>query len=137
MLKVRDYQQNDVITADRVKLVVMLYEGAINFLEIAKKKLLSGDLAGKGAYITKATAIISELLCSLDMEAGGEIARNLYRLYHFMLKELTEASARDDAKPIDVTISLLKELKKGWEEIARRSINIPGKEGGKEASARV
>ncbi len=137
MVKAANYQQNEVITANRVKLVVMLYEGAINFLETAKQKLISGDMAGKGVYLTKATAIVSELLCSLDMEAGGEIARNLHRLYDFMLRQITEASVRNETEPIDTTISILKELKKGWEEISRQGVAMPSQTRIKEASARV
>lgn len=121
MVQTANYQHNEVITSNRVRLIVMLYEGAINFLEIAKGKMDLNDIPGKALYLDKASAVISELLCSLDTKSGGEIARNLQRLYDFMLRQISEANVKDDVKPLETVSSLLRELKAGWNEIARQS----------------
>ncbi len=120
MLHAEQYKHTEVVTSDRTRLVVMLYEGAINFLEIAKDKMTESDIAGKALYLDKSTAIISELSCALDMKAGGEIATNLERLYDFMVAQISEANMRNDKCPINVVIKLLKTLKEGWEGVLKQ-----------------
>lgn len=109
------YRKNHFYTVDRGTLLLMLYQGAIDFLKQAKSHLEQGDLAQKGAYISKAHAIVSEFLCSLNVEAGGEVARNLERLYRFMLDQLMEAHLGNDSAALDSVLSLLSTLKDGWE----------------------
>lgn len=123
MIRVSNYQQNDVATSNKVRLVVMLYEGAINFLDIARDRIYIKDIPGKSLYLNKASAIISELVCSLDKKAGGEIASNLERLYNYMLRQIANADLKNDHESIGVVILLLKELKAGWEEIGRQGIS--------------
>jgi flagellar protein FliS len=110
------YKKNQVYTADRGTLLLMLYDGAIDFLGRAREHLENGRIADKGVYISKAHAIIAELLNSLDFNAGGEIARSLEALYRFMLDQLMQAHLGNNAKPIHDVISLLSTLKQGWEE---------------------
>ncbi|MHC4237932.1 MAG: flagellar export chaperone FliS, partial [Planctomycetota bacterium] len=71
---IRAYQETAVCTQSRGQLVVMLYEGAINFLKQAIADLERDDYASKGIRIAKATDIILELNTVLDMDKGGEIA---------------------------------------------------------------
>ena len=75
------YKADAISTQERGRLIVMLYEGAVKFLDIAKQKLAEGDYALKGVYIAKAQDIISELNNCLDMDAAPEIAENLRSLY--------------------------------------------------------
>lgn len=114
--QIETYKKNQVYTADRGTLLLMLYEGAIDFLSRAREHLENGRIADKGVYISKAHAIIAELLNSLDFNLGGEIARSLEALYRFMLDQLMQAHLANNAKPIDDVISLLSKLKQGWEE---------------------
>lgn len=123
MIKVSNYQQNEVITSNKVRLVIMLYEGAINFLDIARDRIYIKDIPGKSLYLNKASAIVSELLCSLDKKAGGEIAANLERLYNYMLRQIANADLKNDHESIEVVSLLLKELKAGWEEIGRKGVS--------------
>jgi flagellar secretion chaperone FliS len=108
------YKMTQVNTADQGKLILMMYDGAIRFVEIAKTKLTENDVAGKGIYITKAEGIISELMASLNMESGGEIAVSLEKLYVFMNKQLRIANVNKDTKPLDAVISLLATVREGW-----------------------
>ena len=94
----------------------MLYNAAIELLEEAKSALERGDSSEKGVHISQTHTIISELLASLDVEIGGEMARNLEALYLFMLDQLFEANLNNDRKPLDVVISVLRTLYAGWEE---------------------
>ncbi len=76
----KQYAATQVSTADRLQLVVMLYEGAISFLRQAKEKMALKDATGKGLYLGKALDIIAELNASLNFQEGGEIAANLLTL---------------------------------------------------------
>jgi len=113
-----EYQVNQVETADPKELVIMLYEGAIRFLEEASaniEKFEKYDLVN--AKILKAQDIITELMVSLDMEKGGEIADNLLSIYVYMKKELLDANMKKEKAPIDHVISMLKNLKSAWEQL--------------------
>ena len=101
---------------DRGAILLMLYNAAIELLEEAKISIEQGDVWEKGAHISQTHTIISELLASLDVEIGGEVARNLEALYLFMLDQLFAANLNNDAKPLDVVLSLLRTLYRGWEE---------------------
>lgn len=109
------YRKNQFFTADKGTLLLMLYQGAIDFLKRAKTHLEAGEIAGKGLCISKAHAIIAELLSSLDCEIGGDLARNLAALYGFMMDQLMSAHLRNESKPIEDVIRLLSTLKEGWE----------------------
>ena len=75
------YIQTKVGTTDQGQLLLLLYDGALRFLQQAREKMLAKDYAGKGVYISKALDIIGELSSSLNMEKGGELATNLNNLY--------------------------------------------------------
>ncbi|MFH1625838.1 MAG: flagellar export chaperone FliS [Pseudomonadota bacterium] len=110
------YQENQVKTAQDGQLILMLYDGAIKSLEQAKIKLKEGDYAAKDKLTCKAQDIISELLCSLNMEAG-EIARCLQSIYDYVLRRILHASIHRDLKAFDEVIKLLKELEDAWKKI--------------------
>ena len=111
------YQETTVLTQDKGKLIVMLYEGAIKFLKLAQKEITGNNFEQKGILINKAWDIINELNASLDMEAGGEISENLRKLYSFMQTHLSEANAKNDVSIVQEVIDLLEELKEGWQAI--------------------
>jgi len=113
----RAYRQTNVLTADPKKLVVMCYEGAITNLKVAKERFLSGEHEAKGKAMRKAHDIISELMCALDFEKGGQIAKNLDALYNYMQRRLLVADIKKDMEAIDEVAGMLEELKGAWEEI--------------------
>lgn len=113
------YQRNAVVTQTRGRLVVLLYEGAIKFLEQAEEELAAGNFAAKGECINRALAIINELDACIDLEKGGEVAANLRRLYHFMIHHLGEANIHRDPQRIQDVIECLKDLNEGWKVITR------------------
>jgi flagellar protein FliS len=111
------YQKAQVNTVDQRKLIVMLYDGAIRFLMTAVDKLNAGDTYEAHNNLIKGKSIIAELLASLNMEQGGDIAKNLQRLYSYMFNELIEANLNKDAKRIAHVLHLLRELRVGWQGI--------------------
>ncbi|MBE0569815.1 MAG: flagellar export chaperone FliS [Deltaproteobacteria bacterium] len=111
------YRKATVDTSDNVRLVSLLFDGAVNFLKVARGKMEQRDIAGKGIYIGKATAIVGELSSSLNMEEGGEIARNLRRLYDFVLDRLLKANLKNDLASLNEAERVLEMLRSGWKEM--------------------
>jgi len=111
------YQDNQVSTADQKQLIVMLYEGAIKFLKIAIENMDFKTYDVVNENIIKAQDIITELMLSLDMDKGGEIATNLMSIYSYWKKDLLEANVAKETPKIESVISLMQNLKDGWAQI--------------------
>lgn len=109
------YRTNQVMTADPGVILLMLYQGALDFLRQAKDAMERKDMAEKGMFINKTLAIISELLTSLNFDIGGDVARNLESLYLFMIDHITNANLSNDPRLLAETLTLLSTLKEGWE----------------------
>lgn len=110
--------ESSVASADPHKLILMLYQGALLAISSAKNQMQLKQVAAKGASITKAIKIIDEgLKACLDVEAGGEIGKNLYDLYDYMNQRLLIANLKNDPSILDEVSALLKELKGAWESI--------------------
>jgi len=123
-LAARAYATNDVETgvlaASPQMLIVMLYDGAIRAIVVAKAELARGDQAAKGKALSKAIGIIDEgLKGSLHAEAAGDIGANLLALYDYMVRALLQANLRNDAALMDEVAGLLRELRGAWELVAR------------------
>lgn len=111
------YQETSVTTESKGRLIVMLYDGAIKFMRLAIRDIEAQNHEAKGRYINRAQDIINELNTVLDMEAGGEIAINLRKLYLFMSRRLSEANVKRDPQMIREVITLMEELNRGWRAI--------------------
>jgi flagellar protein FliS len=111
------YQDNAVTTQSKGRLIVMLYDGAIKFMKLAIKEMEEKNYEAKGRYINKAIDIINELNMVLDMDAGGEIAGNLRRLYLYMNNRLSQANIKCDPQMIRDVIKLMEELNQSWKAI--------------------
>src|SRR6266851_8959809 len=119
------YRQTQAQTAAPGELVVMLYQGALRFVTSAIEAIEAKDIAASHASLIRAQAIVSELNDSLDMERGGDIARNLTNIYDFMLRRLIDANLRKDATPAREVHSLLRELLPAWQAAARQGTPAP------------
>jgi len=111
------YQTVQVTTTDRGRLLLMMYEGALKFLRQAKMGLENDDIGKFCRFLSKSQAIIAELMNTLDHEKGGEIAKELDRLYDFMLFYLTEANLHRDPERIAKVISLVETIYSSYKEI--------------------
>jgi flagellar protein FliS len=116
-MDITEYKKTVLATTDRVQIVLMLYEGALNHIKIARKKIESGDIMSKGQHFSKATSIISELSNVLDMEKGGEISRNLRNLYEYVLQRLLYANLNNDVSALEDSARVIETLKSGWKEM--------------------
>jgi flagellar protein FliS len=102
-----------VATADRGKLVVMVYDHCIQWCDRAMES--GSDIEARAKAITKVQAGLTELTCALDMERGGDIAKNLWRLYDFMAWTLTECLVKRLDKGIGEVRHMLAELRSAWQ----------------------
>lgn len=118
--RVSIYLEQEILSANSVQLVHILYQSAMNELRDARRNMASRKIAEKCANFSQASALIGELLCSLDLDAGGEIAIRLKALYEYMLARLLEANLKNLDEPVAQVISLLSTLDEGWKELAGR-----------------
>ena len=106
----------NVVSADPMELLCLLYQHALGAVQDARRHLKGGDIAARGKAICKAVAIIGELTSSLDHKAGGTISANLEQLYAYMSLRLTEANIRKQDAPLAEVESLLNTLGEAWKE---------------------
>lgn len=111
--------ETSVNQASPHQLIVLLFDGALNAIKLAKLYIEKGNIAGKGVAISKAINIIDNGLKScLDMEKGGEIAANLDDLYHYISHQLVLANLHNDIAKLDNCYDLLNNIAQSWREIA-------------------
>jgi flagellar protein FliS len=111
------YTESAVMTATPERLVVMLYDGAIRFLNQSAAAMRSGMRQEARNRMRRAEAIIDELNLTLDMEQG-EISLRLRSIYLFCKRTLTEATVEQSDAKIASVIDLLAELRESWEQLA-------------------
>jgi len=111
---IQTYRNTSIQTADRGKLVVMVYDYCINWCDKAVESENAHDVAGKLSAISKVQSGITELTCALDMEKGGDIARNLWRIYDFMMWYLSQAMRSGQIDKVDKVRALLDDLRSAW-----------------------
>ena len=118
----RTYRTNAVLTASPGQLVLMLYDGALKALGIAREAFAQPPEEPKrietiNTQLIKAQAIIAELQNGLNLEAGGEFARTMHRLYDYHNRRLLEANLRKQAAPVVEVERLVRELREAWAQM--------------------
>lgn len=120
--------ETGVVAASPHKLIVMLFEGAIISVKTAHEHMKAGEIAAKGAAISKAIMIIdSGLRASLNKENGGKIAENLDALYEYMSVRLFTANLQNNPKMLEEVLQLLQDIKSSWDEIGASGLPAPEK----------
>ncbi len=114
------YKKTEIDTANQGKLIVMLYDGAIKFLNIALENMDIKTYDVVNTNIIKTQDIITELLVSLNMKDGGEISSNLFNLYIYFKKKLLEANIQKNADMINEVVDHLKTLRDAWDKISAK-----------------
>ena len=114
------YKKASVNTLDQNKLIIILYDGAIKNANFAVEYMKSGEIEKVHDSLIKTKNIVTELLATLNMEHGGEIAKNLKSLYSYMFSLLIEANMEKKSEPVLNVIDLLKELRGAWVQIREK-----------------
>ncbi|MCC6152423.1 MAG: flagellar export chaperone FliS [Candidatus Hydrogenedentes bacterium] len=108
------YKRVDVETSSQGKLIVMLFNGAIQRAEEAKRQLAKGRTEGVHNNLLRAQDIVAELRNSLDMKVA--IAKQLDRIYEYFQHLLIKANIRKDSSPLDEVITHLTTMRNTWQE---------------------
>ena len=114
---IRAYQKTGVLTADPKRIVLMCYELAIGHLKKAKTHFELKEFEAKAKSLQTAMDVIHELRQALDFNLGGEVAKNLDALYHYMTNRLMDGDLKKDLKAFDEVTDMLEELLSAWKEI--------------------
>ena len=112
------YLEQQVLTASRGQLVVLLYDGIIRFLRQADVAMGEGAAAHANDRIGRAEAIINELQATLDMRQG-RISENLEGIYVFWKKCLWEIRMEKDREKLARIIAMVSSLREAWAQIAQ------------------
>ena len=116
----QQYQQTQVMTANHIQLIVLLYDSAVQSLELAREGIVANNYRDKARFLDRGMAIVGELSSVLDFARGGEIATSLHRLYDYMIQECLQANLRHEASHLDGPIRCLTALREGWRVVANQ-----------------
>jgi flagellar protein FliS len=120
------YKNTQIQTATPGQLILLLYEGGIKFCKLAKLSVDENNIMNANKYIIKCQDIVTELMASLDMSKGGDIAKNLYSVYDYMLTQLVEANLKKDKQKLDEVQKLLEELRDSWKVAIKNTGGVKG-----------
>ena len=116
------YKETRVKTASQGSLIIMLYDEGIKNITLALEGMPDGKIEAENIerihqYILKAQDIITELMASLNMDDGGEIAENLLSLYSFFNQQLFQANMQKDPAPLVTVRGMMMELREAWQHV--------------------
>ncbi|MCL1806718.1 MAG: flagellar export chaperone FliS [Oscillospiraceae bacterium] len=111
------YRQQSAMTASPGELTLMLYDGCIKDLKLAKIHIDAKDYAKTNDVLQKAQAIVNELIRSLDMQYA--VSKQLMQLYDYIINTIVWANVRKDIAKIDESIELITELRDTWKQVIR------------------
>ena len=114
--------QTSVMDVDRHQLIQLLFDGAIERINMAKARINAKDFEGKNRLINKSIEIVSGLRSFLDMEKGQELSQNLFDLYVYCEHKLFQANVRNDISILDEVLGHLKKIQEGWSGIRKEVV---------------
>lgn len=112
----KEYKKNQIETATPEQILILLYDGAIQFLNKAKIAFEANDLDTFSKNIFSCEKILIEFMNTLDMELGGDFARTLYELYRYYYKTLVNANVTKNVSKIDEILKHLTNLRETWQK---------------------
>ena len=115
------YRQTQAQSRTPLELVVMLYDGALQSLAVARSAIERHDIVARRDALSRALAIISELHCTLNLEQGGDLAASLDELYAYSSRRILDATLKNDVTPIDDVRRVFETLRDAWQTIATQA----------------
>jgi flagellar protein FliS len=119
MLAQQQYKQNAVTTASPAELTLMLYKGAVRFVNIAKQAIIKGDIEEANRSNLRAQDIVKELMSTLDTKYP--ISENLMALYDYLLRRLIQANIEKNVEILDEVKGYLEEFVITWTEAMKEA----------------
>lgn len=115
-----EYRKNAVNGASPIQLVIMLYDGALRFMEGGRHAIAHQDFVKQNQQLQQAQKIVMELMSCLDMDKGGDVAKNLLSLYTYVLNELVKANCEDNPDCVTRCMQVMRDLRESWVAIAQQ-----------------
>ena len=109
------YQEAEILSANPLHLVCLLYRGAIDAMVTARESLAACDIAGRSRAVNKALRILSELIFALDHKNGTAVSKPLVDLYVYIQRLLIDANCRQVDPPLSEALKLMTTLQEAWE----------------------
>ena len=113
---IKQYQTNNITTATPEKLMILLFDGAIQFLQKAKTAIIEKNLQERSQNIDGARKIIRELMRTIDLENGNDVSKQLFKLYNRMAMDLIKANIQKNVNKIDEVITDLTNIRWGFQK---------------------
>jgi flagellar protein FliS len=117
----RDYVENQVFSAHPAERVQMLYQVAIDSVNVAIARLKDGDIFARGRAVTKAHEAVDELNLALDHSVGASFTRTLTELYGYIQRQLVKGHSQKSEQALQEALSVLTTLSETWDEVVRRT----------------
>ena len=111
----QQYKKHNVMMANPMELVIMLYNGIIKRLRQAEIAIGEKDIEAANEHLKNAQDIVVELMMGLDLSYG--IAQNLLNIYEFVHHQITSINASKQADGIEPLIAILTSLRDAWEQV--------------------
>lgn len=112
------YKQNAILTATPEELTLMLYDGGIKFMNIAKYSIEGKDLEKAHTSLIRAQDIVMEL--NLSLNTKYPISEEFKRLYDFILSKLMDANIQKDIKAIEDALEIMTQMRDTWKEVMKQ-----------------
>ncbi len=110
----QSYRTANITTADRGKLVIMIYDHCIKWCKKADEELRANNIEKMVKAVQRVQNGITELMCALDMDKGGDISKNLLRLYEFYSRHLTQAIKNRSSQCLEDVQVMMSSLREAW-----------------------
>ncbi|WP_394218441.1 flagellar export chaperone FliS [Halobacillus trueperi] len=127
-MSIQAYQNNSVETASPGELTLMLYNGCIKFIRIARKAMQNNEIEKKNTNIQKAQKIIQELMVTMDQQYA--VTQEIMPLYDYMSRRLVEANTKNDVEILDEVEGLAVEFRDTWKQVILESRKMQFGQGG-------
>lgn len=111
------YENNAVTTASPGELTLMLYNGCLKFINLAKKAIVENNIQEKNTNLQKAQKIIQELMVTLNMDF--EVSKNLMSLYDYLNRRLIEANVKNDIAILEEVEGFVADFRDTWKEVIK------------------
>ena len=114
-------QDEEILLAEPLELVVMLYRAAVQAVQKARIHLAAGEITERGQQISRASALLTELSLTLNHEVGGTLSLNLAELYDYLQRLLLSAHRQQNGEKLVQAQNLLETLLDGWSNADTRT----------------
>lgn len=111
-----------VLAATPLELVALLYDGAVEAVQAARRHLAQGNIVERGRAVAKAVKILTELYHSLNRQPADELSKRLAGLYDYMQRTLLDANFRQTDEGFAETERLLKTLREAWAQVSSQPV---------------